>query len=80
MLTRKLKIQIPLPYTFNVKNSVHLIEDLSNITYSSNLQLASFDITKYSNVPTDEVLHIFDLLFEQQSIGENVKKRPEKPD
>jgi hypothetical protein len=28
----------------------------------------------YSNVPTDEVLHIFDLLCEQQSIGENVKK------
>jgi hypothetical protein len=27
----------------------------------------------YSNVPTDEVLHIFDLLCEQ-SIGENVKK------
>jgi hypothetical protein len=28
----------------------------------------------YSNVPTDEVLHIFNLLCEQQSIGENVKK------
>jgi hypothetical protein len=28
----------------------------------------------YSNVPTEEVLHIFDLLCEQQSIGENVKK------
>jgi hypothetical protein len=74
MLTKKLQIHIPLPYTFNVKNSVHLIEELSNITYSSNLQLASFYITNmYSNVPTDELLHIFDLLCEQ-SIGENMKK------
>jgi hypothetical protein len=69
MLTIKLQTHIPLPYTFNVKNSVHLIEDLSNITYNSNLQIVSFDVTNmYWNVPTDEVLYIFDLLCEQQTI------------
>jgi hypothetical protein len=74
MLTKKLRTHIPLPYTFNVKNSVHLIEDLSNITFSSNLQLVSFDITNmYSNVPTDEVLQIFDFLCGQQIIEEKVR-------
>jgi hypothetical protein len=61
ILTKKLQTYIPLPYTFKVKNSVHLIEDLNKITFNSNLQLVSFDITnKYSNVPTGEVLYIFD--------------------
>ena len=34
MLTKKLQTYIPLPYTFNVKNSVHFIEDLSNIPFN----------------------------------------------
>jgi hypothetical protein len=36
MLAKKLQVYTPLPYTFNVKNTTHLIEDL---------RLASFDIT-----------------------------------
>jgi hypothetical protein len=44
-LTKKLQTYIPLPYTFNVKNSVLLIEDFSNIPFNPNLQFVSFDIT-----------------------------------
>jgi hypothetical protein len=67
MLTKILPTHTLLPYTYNVRNCVHLIEDLNNITYSSNLQLVSFHIINmYSNVATDEVLHIFDLLCKQQ--------------
>jgi hypothetical protein len=74
MLTKKLQTYIPLPYTFNVENSVHLIEDLSKVTFSPNIQFASFDITNmYSNVPTGDILHIIDLLCGQQPIEEKVK-------
>jgi hypothetical protein len=53
MLVRKLKIHIPLPHNFNVKNTVHLINDLLEVPYNQNLKFASFDITNmYSNVPT----------------------------
>jgi len=36
MLVKKLKIHIPLPYSFNVKNTVHLINDLLEIPYDQN--------------------------------------------
>ena len=36
MLVKKLKIHIPLPYTFNVKNTVHLINYLLEIPYDLN--------------------------------------------
>jgi hypothetical protein len=54
MLSKKLKILIPVPYTFSVKNTVQLINDLLEILYDQNLKLASFDIINmYSNVPTN---------------------------
>jgi hypothetical protein len=67
MLTKKFQTYISLPYTFNVKNSIHLIEDLRNIPFNPNLQFASFDITNmYSNVPTGELLHNIDIICGQQ--------------
>jgi hypothetical protein len=47
---------IPLPYTFNVKNSVHLMEDLLQIPYNEHLRFAPFDISDmYSNIPTEKI-------------------------
>ena len=37
MLSNKQGICIPLPYTFNVKNTVHLMKDLLEIPYDQNL-------------------------------------------
>jgi len=52
MLTKKLLIYIPLPYTHNVKNITHLINDLKEIPYNHNLRPASLDIANmYTNIP-----------------------------
>jgi len=56
-------MHIPLPYTFNVKNSVHLMEDLESIPISHRTKFSSLDIANmYSNVPTKEVINILEHL------------------
>jgi len=80
MLTKKFQTYLPLPYTFNVKNSIHRIEDLRDIPFNPNLQFVSFDITNmYSNVPTGELLHIIDIICDQQIIEGKVKNELKKP-
>jgi hypothetical protein len=55
MVNKKLELYIPPPYIFNVRNSVHLINDLLEILYDQDLKIASFDITNtYCNVPTTD--------------------------
>jgi hypothetical protein len=49
MLTSKLHTYTPLPYTYNIKNSAHLISDLKEIPYDPNLRLAPLDITVADN-------------------------------
>jgi hypothetical protein len=39
MLSKKLGIYIPLPYTFNVKNTVHLMKDLLEVPYGQKKNL-----------------------------------------
>jgi len=52
MLTKKLLIYIPLPYTYSVKNTTHLINDLKQIAYNHKISLVSLDITNmYTNIP-----------------------------
>jgi hypothetical protein len=63
VLSRKLGIYIPVSYIFNVKNSVHLINDLLEIPYDENLNFASFDVTNmYSNVPTIDLINTIELM------------------
>jgi hypothetical protein len=65
MLSKKLKLYISI---FNVKNTVHLINNLMEIPYDSNLKFASFDITKmYSNVTTNKLLKIINVLYETRN-------------
>jgi hypothetical protein len=57
--TDLIKRTVPLPFTFNVNNSVQLMEDLQEITITANTRLASFDITDmYTNIPTTEIPRI----------------------
>lgn len=75
MLSKKLMSYIPLPYNFNVNNTVHLINDLMDIPYDPNLKLASFDITKmYNKVPTNELLKIINIMREKHGINERMKE------
>jgi hypothetical protein len=54
-ICERYKKYIPLPNTFNLKNTIQLSNDLSDIPYDSDIKLASFDITNmYTNIPTDE--------------------------
>jgi hypothetical protein len=45
-----------LLYSFSVKNSVQLINNLSDIPVNSNTRMCSFDISNmYTNIPIDKV-------------------------
>jgi hypothetical protein len=74
MLTKKLEVYIPLPYTFNVINSVHLINDLLEIPYDQDFKFASFDIANmYSNASTTDLINIIELICDQRDINIEIK-------
>jgi len=75
MLVKLLAKHTPLPYTFNVINSTHLINNLFNIPYDHNLRLASFDISNmYTNIPTHELLSIIDTACDNNLVEERMKR------
>ena len=52
MLTKKLRTYMPLPYSFNTKNTVQLMTDLTDLPCDYNIKFASFGVTNmYSNIP-----------------------------
>jgi len=58
--------EIPLPNTFNVKNTVQLTQDLQEISISEHIHLASFDIKDmYTNIPTKTLPQILKLACNQ---------------
>jgi len=58
-----MEMHIPLSYSFNVKNSVHLMEDLESIPISHSTKFTSLEIANiYSNVPTKDIINILELL------------------
>jgi hypothetical protein len=61
MFTNVLEKYIPLPFIYNVQNSVQLMKDLANIPYVPGLRLASLDISNmYTNIPINELLDIME--------------------
>jgi len=44
MLARNLDTFIPLPHIFNLKNTIHLMNDLLDIQFDQDLKFISFDI------------------------------------
>jgi hypothetical protein len=68
LLSRLLQIHVPLPYTFNVKNSVHLMNDVLEIPFDLNLPSVSFDKENmYSNVLTNDLIEIIKSMCSKQS-------------
>ena len=60
---RKLTSYIPLPFAYNIKNTVQLMDDLIEIPQGQYMKFASFDISSmYSNIPTGELMTILDEL------------------
>jgi hypothetical protein len=75
LLTKTLQTHIPLPYSFNVKNTVQLIEDLTDIPYSHNLRLASLDISNIcTNIPTEELIEIIKIACHNNNIEDNLTR------
>jgi hypothetical protein len=73
-LVKKLQTYIPLPYAFNIKNTIKLMNGLKDIPFGPNLRLASFDISNiYTNTPTDELLTIFESECENNFVEEGLK-------
>jgi hypothetical protein len=49
----------PLPISYNVTDSINLVNDLNNIDFSNGTKLCSFYITNvYTNIPTSDIIHI----------------------
>ena len=75
MLVKILQTHTLLPYTFNVTNSTHLINDLADIPYEHNLRLSSFDISNmYTNIPTNELLSLIDTACSNNLVDESLKR------
>lgn len=50
---------ISVPYSFNIKNSIQLINDLDEIVINPYTRLASLDISNmYTNIPTQDLRHV----------------------
>jgi hypothetical protein len=74
-VARKMKTYVPLPYTFNVKNKVHLMNELTDFPYDRNIKFASLDISNmYCNVPIKETIAALEKLRETNNIEDNTKQ------
>ena len=59
MLVKVLSSHTPVPFTYNVKNTVQLMDDLLKIPQGHLMKFASIDISStYSNIPTGEEINI----------------------
>jgi hypothetical protein len=69
------KKEIPLPDTFDIKNSVQLMTDLQDIPYNHKIRFASFDISSmYSNVLTTKLPQIISLMCDQLHTTKKFKR------
>jgi len=60
---RKLTSYIPLPFAYNIKNTVQLMDDLIEIPQGQYMKFASFDISSmYSNIPTGDLMAVLNEL------------------
>jgi hypothetical protein len=65
---------ISLPYVYNIKNPIHLINDLNEIPINQDLKFTSFDISNmYSNIPTTSLIHIITTMCDQQNLPSQIK-------
>jgi len=66
LLARTIHTYIPLPYIFNVENSVQLMNELTDIPYDHNIKFASLDINNmYSNIPTKEIIKTLERIIDK---------------
>jgi hypothetical protein len=65
----------PLPFTYNVKNTVQLMDDLLKIPQEHLMKFASLDISSmYSNIPTGETTKILNDLCIKRNVDDKTRK------
>jgi len=74
LLTQNIQHLIPLPYSFNIKNTTQLIHELKQTPITPTSRFASLDITSmYSNIPVKETKQILDDILTRNSIDPQAK-------
>jgi hypothetical protein len=74
-LVTKLQTHVPLPYAFNIKNTVQLINELKNVPVDQNLRLASFDISNmHTKIPTEELLTVIESACINNEVEDGLKR------
>ena len=74
MLAKNLETFIPLLYTFNVKNTIQLMDDLQDLQFDNDLEFVSCDITNmYTNIPTTELNKIIEVMCKQNVLDKITK-------
>ena len=73
-LVQFLNTHLPLPYAYNIKNTIQLLNDLGEIPWNNNLCMASFDMSNmYTNIPTDQIPNIINILCNHYNIGPQLR-------
>jgi len=76
LVTDVLNKDIPLPNTFNIKNSTQLMIDLNEIPITQHLHLASFDIKDmYTSIPTKNLPRILNLICNQTLVPKKFQQQ-----
>jgi hypothetical protein len=64
-----------VPHTFNVKNTAHLMNELTDLPYDRSIKIASLDISNmYSNVRIKEMIATLEKLREINNIEDKIKQ------
>jgi len=75
MLIKVLSTHTPLPFTYNVKNTVQLMDDLLKISQEHLMKFVSFHVSNtYTNIPTGELIVILSDSCNKNNVDEMTKK------
>ena len=76
MLARNPEMFIPLPCTFNVKNTIQLMNNIRDIPFNKDLKFVSFDITNmYTNIPITEIIKSIEITCKQNDLNIKIKNK-----
>ena len=74
MLVKVLASHTPLPFTYNVRNTVQLMDDPLKIPQGHTIKFASLDISSmHSNIPTGEVTKLLNDLCIKENVEEKTR-------
>jgi hypothetical protein len=77
-LATQLSNRLSLPYIYNVKDSIQLMQNLQTLHIDNNTKLCSFVITyKYTNISTNETKHIISDILDNNTTPKNEKQELE---